>query len=54
MFCRIRPITVGENSSHLSTVVTLDSSNALLKLAENKSKRYSFDKVFHPGSSQGA
>ncbi|RVW48799.1 Kinesin-like protein KIN-14T [Vitis vinifera] len=37
---------------HLSTVVTLDSSNALLKLAENKSKRYSFDKVFHPGSSQ--
>ncbi|KAJ9697644.1 hypothetical protein PVL29_006987 [Vitis rotundifolia] len=52
VFCRIRPITVGENSSRLSTVITLDSSNALLKLAENKSKRYSFDKVFHPGSSQ--
>lgn len=45
---------MGDNSSHLSTVIALDSSNALLKLAENKTKGYSFDKVFHPGSSQGA
>ena len=54
MFCRIRPIEVGENFGRLKPVAALDSSNVLLKLAENKSKSYSFDKVFHPDSSQGA
>lgn len=54
VFCRIRPIAIGENFSHLRPIVALDSSNILLKLAENKSKTYSFDMVFHPGSSQGA
>ncbi|XWS71073.1 hypothetical protein CRYUN_Cryun03dG0105700 [Craigia yunnanensis] len=49
VFCRVRPFTLGEN---LGPVVTLDTSNLLLKLASNKSKRYTFDKVFHPGSSQ--
>ncbi|KAM6566752.1 hypothetical protein CsatA_025880 [Cannabis sativa] len=52
VFCRIRPITVPENFGQLKAVAALDSSNVVLKLAENKSKTYSFDKVFHPGSSQ--
>lgn len=53
VFCRIRPIAIGENFSRLRPIAALDSSNILLKLAENKSKTYSFDTVFHPGSSQG-
>ena len=53
MFCRIRPIGDGENFGRLKPVAALDSGNVLLKLAENKSKTYSFDKVFHPDSSQG-
>ncbi|GLU19622.1 hypothetical protein SLE2022_358610 [Rubroshorea leprosula] len=52
VFCRIRPITLGENFGRLRPVVALDSSNVHLKLADNKTKSYSFDKVFHPGSSQ--
>ncbi|GLT82475.1 hypothetical protein SLE2022_008410 [Rubroshorea leprosula] len=52
VFCRIRPVTLGENFGHLRPVVALDSSNIHLKLADNKTKSYSFDKVFHPGSSQ--
>lgn len=54
VFCRIRPISGGENFGHFRPVVALDSSNVLLRLTDNKSKSYSFDKVFHPGSSQGA
>ncbi|KAL4612030.1 hypothetical protein ACB092_08G169400 [Castanea dentata] len=52
VFCRIRPISEGENFGHFGPVVALDSSNVLLRLTDNKSKSYSFDKVFHPGSSQ--
>ncbi|KAL5543159.1 hypothetical protein UlMin_010869 [Ulmus minor] len=52
VFCRIRPIAIGENFGRLRPVAALDSSSVLLKLSENKSKTYSFDKVFHPGSSQ--
>ncbi|PON88637.1 Kinesin-like protein [Trema orientale] len=52
VFCRIRPIAVGESFGRLKPVAALDSSKVLLKLAENKSKTYSYDKVFHPGSSQ--
>ncbi|XP_022753510.1 kinesin-like protein KIN-14T isoform X2 [Durio zibethinus] len=49
VFCRVRPLTFGEN---LGPVVALDTSNLLLKLADNKTKTYTFDKVFNPGSSQ--
>ncbi|XP_062107845.1 kinesin-like protein KIN-14T [Humulus lupulus] len=52
VFCRIRPIAVPENFGQLKPVAALDSSNVVLKLAKNKNKTYSFDKVFHPGSSQ--
>ncbi|KAK9273189.1 hypothetical protein L1049_017996 [Liquidambar formosana] len=52
VFCRVRPITLGQNFDHLRPVIALDSSNLLLKLADNKSRSYSFDRVFHPGSSQ--
>ncbi|XP_058001634.1 kinesin-like protein KIN-14T isoform X2 [Hevea brasiliensis] len=52
VFCRISPITIGENLGRLRPVVAVDSSNVLLNLADNKSKNYSFDRVFHPDSSQ--
>ncbi|KAF2314584.1 hypothetical protein GH714_027774 [Hevea brasiliensis] len=42
----------GENFGRLRPAVAVDSNNVLLKLAANKSKNYSFDRVFHPGSSQ--
>ena len=53
VFCRVRPIPMGENFSRLISVAALDSSSLQLNFAENKNKIYSFDKVFHPGSSQG-
>ncbi|MCD9646835.1 hypothetical protein HAX54_037031 [Datura stramonium] len=49
VFCRIRPISIATQKS----VEALDSNEMLIKLADNKSKIYSFDKVFHPSSSQG-
>ncbi|XP_043693815.1 kinesin-like protein KIN-14B isoform X2 [Telopea speciosissima] len=52
VFCRIRPILDEEKFSHLAPVVASDSNNVVLKLAKNKSKHYTFDKVFHQGSSQ--
>lgn len=54
VFCRVRPITMGDNCYLLRSVVALDSSRLALNFAKNKSKIYSFDKVFHPSSSQGA
>lgn len=53
MFCRIRPIAESESFNGSQPVAALDSSNVLLKLSDNKSKTYTFDKVFSPGSSQG-
>lgn len=52
VFCRIRPLIEEKIVGNPKSVVALDSSNVILKLGENKSKRYSFDKVFDPGSSQ--
>nr|DAD42004.1 TPA_asm: hypothetical protein HUJ06_000234 [Nelumbo nucifera] len=52
VFCRIRPIITEEKSGYLGHVVASDSSNVVLKLDNNKNKSYSFDKVFHQGSSQ--
>ncbi|KAJ6387712.1 hypothetical protein OIU77_026316 [Salix suchowensis] len=52
VFCRIRPITFGENSGHLRPVVASDSNKVVLKLMDSKSKSYTFDKVLHPDSSQ--
>ncbi|XP_058107726.1 kinesin-like protein KIN-14B isoform X2 [Magnolia sinica] len=52
VFCRIRPLLLGEKCGSSVPVVAFDSSTVLLKFAENKRKQYSFDKVFHPGSSQ--
>ncbi|KAJ6694566.1 KINESIN-LIKE PROTEIN KLP-3 [Salix koriyanagi] len=44
VFCRIRPITFGENSGHLRPVVASDSNKVVLKLMDSKSKSYTFDK----------
>ncbi|KAG5227492.1 kinesin protein [Salix suchowensis] len=52
VFCRIRPITGGENVGHLRPVVASNSNEVVLKLMDNKTKSYNFDQVFHPGSSQ--
>lgn len=49
VFCHIRPTRKGENSS---AVVVLDSASLLLNFEVNKTKIYSFDKVFRPASSQ--
>ncbi|KAG5630887.1 hypothetical protein H5410_002604 [Solanum commersonii] len=49
VFCRIRPISIGNQKS----VEALDSNEMIINLVDNKSKIYSFDKVFHPSSSQG-
>ncbi|KAF5725538.1 kinesin-like protein KIF3A-like isoform X1 [Tripterygium wilfordii] len=52
VFCRIRPMGMMENFGRSRPVLDSDSNKIILKLADNKSKSYSFDKVFHPGSSQ--
>ncbi|MCL7035241.1 hypothetical protein MKW94_017913 [Papaver nudicaule] len=52
VFCRIRPLIEEKIVGYPESVVALDSSNVILKLGKNKSRRYSFDKVFNPGSSQ--
>ncbi|KAJ8529025.1 hypothetical protein K7X08_035860 [Anisodus acutangulus] len=49
VFCRIRPISIASQKS----VEALGSNEVLINLVDNKSKIYSFDKVFHPCSSQG-
>ncbi|XP_065880783.1 kinesin-like protein KIN-14T [Euphorbia lathyris] len=49
VFCRIRAV---ENLGGLRTLTVADSSNIFLKLDNRKSKSYSFDRVFHPASSQ--
>lgn len=52
VFCRVRAFLQDERCSHAKSVITTDSSDLLLKVAENKSKRYNFDKVFHPHCTQ--
>uniref|UniRef100_A0A7N0TJZ3 Kinesin motor domain-containing protein n=2 Tax=Kalanchoe fedtschenkoi TaxID=63787 RepID=A0A7N0TJZ3_KALFE len=52
VFCRIRPTVKGCDFYQLSPVVPMNSSGLLLKVSASKSKHYSFDKVFHPHSSQ--
>ncbi|KAK8604890.1 hypothetical protein V6N13_082357 [Hibiscus sabdariffa] len=58
VFCRVRPLTLAENIGGglgfgLGHVVALDTSNLLLELGNNKSKRYTFDRVFHGSSQDG-
>lgn len=53
VFCRVRPMNVTENIGCARPVVATDSSNVFLKVARGNNKSYSFDKVFHPSSSQG-
>ncbi|KAF8041147.1 hypothetical protein BT93_B3157 [Corymbia citriodora subsp. variegata] len=53
VFCRVRPMNVTEHIGRARPVVATDSSNVLLKVACGNNKSYSFDKVFHPSSSQG-
>ncbi|KAL4319524.1 hypothetical protein GQ457_18G004820 [Hibiscus cannabinus] len=58
VFCRVRPLTLAENIGGglgfgLGHVVALDTSNLLLELGNNKSKRYTFDSVFHGSSQDG-
>ncbi|KAI3989515.1 hypothetical protein MKX01_035277 [Papaver californicum] len=52
VFCLIRPLLEEKIVGNPESVVALDSGNVILKLGQNKSRRYSFDKVFDPGSSQ--
>lgn len=54
VFCRIRPIRLGETFRCLRPAVASESNEVILKIEENKSKHYNFDKVFHPDSSQGS
>ncbi|KAE8672041.1 kinesin-like protein KIF3A-like isoform X2 [Hibiscus syriacus] len=57
VFCRVRPLTLAESIGGLGfgfgAVVALDTSNLLLELGNNKSKRYTFDKVFQGSSQDG-
>ncbi|XP_010938125.1 kinesin-like protein KIN-14B isoform X2 [Elaeis guineensis] len=52
VFCRTRPFLPRENGGYERSVLTSDSTNVFLRIAENKSKQYSFDKVFHQQSTQ--
>ncbi|WOL06812.1 kinesin KP1 isoform X2 [Canna indica] len=52
VFCRVRPFLPDENCGCARPVLTSDSSKMLLRTTEKKSKQYSFDKVFHPQSTQ--
>lgn len=54
VFCRVRPFLPDEKCGSPTPVLTLGSSKLLLRIADKKSKQYSFDKVFHPQSSQGS
>ncbi|KAJ1689320.1 hypothetical protein LUZ63_013475 [Rhynchospora breviuscula] len=53
VFCRIRPFLPEETFGFQKSIFDLDSSNVLLRIAETKYKKYNFDKVFHPNSTQG-
>ncbi|XP_020086622.1 kinesin-like protein KIN-14B isoform X1 [Ananas comosus] len=53
VFCRIRPSPTDVNYAYYKPpLFNLDSSNVSLRVADNKSKQYRFDKVFHPHSTQ--
>ncbi|PKI71548.1 kinesin-like protein KIN-14T [Punica granatum] len=52
VFCRMRPITMGENLGRSRPVAAPDSSKVFLEVAGSNSRSYSFDRVFPPGSSQ--
>ncbi|MCL7046124.1 hypothetical protein MKW94_016157, partial [Papaver nudicaule] len=52
VFCRIKPTSTGEKLSHQEVAIASDFTNVMLKLHANKSKLYSFDRVFHPDTSQ--
>ncbi|KAG4133363.1 hypothetical protein ERO13_D08G092200v2 [Gossypium hirsutum] len=54
VFCRVRPFTLEESiGGGIGAVVALDTSNLLLKLGDNKTKRYTFDNVFQGSSQDG-
>ncbi|KAI3979160.1 hypothetical protein MKX01_016985 [Papaver californicum] len=52
VFCRIKPTRSGEKYNHQDVAIASDSTNVMLQLHANKSKLYSFDRVFHPDTSQ--
>ncbi|KAJ3684650.1 hypothetical protein LUZ61_013814 [Rhynchospora tenuis] len=52
VFCRIRPFLPQETFGFQKSIFDLDFSNVLLRVAETKCKKYNFDKVFHPNSTQ--
>ncbi|KAJ3676620.1 hypothetical protein LUZ60_004032 [Juncus effusus] len=52
VFCRIRPFLSDDNFGFHRSIFNLDSQNLFLKVAETKSKKYNFDKVFLPSSTQ--
>lgn len=45
---------MGENLGKSRPVASHDSSKVFLEVAGSKGRSYSFDRVFHPSSSQGA
>ncbi|KAM0947979.1 putative minus-end-directed kinesin ATPase [Dioscorea sansibarensis] len=52
VFCRVRPLLDDERYFGLTSIISSDSSNLLLKISETKSKQYVFDRVFHSQSTQ--
>ncbi|KAL4203122.1 hypothetical protein AMTRI_Chr01g102390 [Amborella trichopoda] len=52
VYCRIRPFLKDEECYHQASVVSSDSNKLQLRVGQNRTKEYTFDKVFHPGTSQ--
>ncbi|KAF3326989.1 kinesin KP1 isoform X2 [Carex littledalei] len=52
VFCRIRPFLPLESFPFQKSIFDLDSSNVFMRIAETKCKKYNFDKVFPPSSTQ--
>ncbi|CAL9039076.1 kinesin-like protein KIN-14B isoform X1 [Musa acuminata AAA Group] len=52
VFCRVRPFLPDEICGYARRVLTSDTTKLFLRIADDKNKQYSFDKVFHPQSTQ--
>ncbi|CAL9133197.1 unnamed protein product [Musa textilis] len=52
VFCRVRLFLPDEIRGYARRVLTSDTTKLFLRIADDKNKQYSFDKVFHPQSTQ--